>query len=164
MSYCRLTDSDAYIYDSDCGVQFYVAGEFGRDLDRLCRTYNEAYQYAKTLRDEHGLDVPDYAIEALRSDALEEVEGACGPNGVVAELRAENTKLRELARKLYGGYMGGHYMISCNGCEHAYEDCGGHVPLDPDYCVFSFSDRYVGCWRQKRLEAEMRELGVEVDG
>ena len=99
MSYCRLIDSDAYIYDSDCGVQFYVAGEFGRDLDRLCRTYNEAYQYAKTLRDEHGLDVPDYAIEALRSDALEEVEGACGPNGAVAELRAENAKLRELLAK-----------------------------------------------------------------
>ena len=78
--------------------------------------------------------------------------------------QAENAKLRELAKKLYSDCTGGHYVVSCEGCEHAYEDYGGYVPLDPDYCVFSFSDRYVGCWRQKRLEAEMRELGVEVDG
>lgn len=72
---------------------------------------------------------------------------------------AENAKLRDLVKKLYGGYM-----VSCNGCENAYEDYGGYTPLEPDYCVFSFSDRYVGCWKRKRLEAEMRELGVGVDG
>lgn len=82
---------------------------------------------------------------------------------IIRQTEEQNAKLRELVKKLYGGYMGGHYMISCNGCEHAYESCGGYEPLDPDYCVFSFSDRYVGCWRQKRLEAEMRELGIEVD-
>lgn len=74
------------------------------------------------------------------------------------QLQSENSKLRDLVRKLYGGYM-----ISCNGCEYAYEDDGGYTPLDPDCCVFSFSDRYVGCWKRKRLEAEMRELGVEVN-
>lgn len=73
MSYCRFCDDDVYAYDSvEGGVQFYVA-DGRRDLDRLCETYHEAYQYAKELRDEHGLKVPSYAIESMRVDALEEL-------------------------------------------------------------------------------------------
>lgn len=88
------------------------------------------------------------------SDAI--YETVCEFDEEVAQLKAENNKMRDLVKKLYGGYM-----VSCNGCEHAYEDHdGSYTSLDPDYCVFSFSDRYVGCLKRKWLEAEMRELGV----
>ncbi len=101
------------------------------------------------------------ATEELRRLLTEAgVEWQAYEHNEMLRLARENAKLRELARKLYSGYMGGHYVVSCEGCEHAYEDYGGYVPLDSDYCVFSDSDRYVGCWKQKRLEAEMRELGV----
>lgn len=97
MSYCRFIECDVYAYDScEGGVQFYVARSVGEDLDRLCPTYNEAYQYAKTLRDKHGADIPDHAIDALRADALEEAERISGPGSAVAELRDENARLREL--------------------------------------------------------------------
>ena len=94
MSYCRFAEGDVYAYECDGGVQFYAAdGKTG--LDRLCSTFNEAYQYAKALRDTHGLDVPSCAIEALKADALEEAARVCGPDSAVAELAAENAKLRE---------------------------------------------------------------------
>lgn len=100
MSYCRFIECDVYAYDScEGGVQFYVARSVGEDLDRLCPTYNEAYQYAKTLRDKHGADIPDHAIYALRADALEEAERIIGPGSAVAELRDENARLRDL---IYG--------------------------------------------------------------
>lgn len=87
-------------------------------------------------------------------------------NEAVAEdyavLCEKNARLREMASKLYSGYMGGHYVVSCGGCEHAYEDYGGYEPLNPDYCLFDDSDEYVGCWKRKKIEAELRELGVEV--
>lgn len=103
MSYCRFSECDVYAYDSsDGGVQFYVSSG-RRDLDRLCATYNEAYQYAKALRDEHGLDVPSHAIEALKADALEEAALICGPDSAVADLERENAKLRELVRLLLWG-------------------------------------------------------------
>lgn len=101
MSYCRFIECDVYAYDSEGGVQFYVARSVGEDLDRLCPTYNEAYQYAKTLRDKHGADIPDHAIYALRADALEEAERISGPGSAVAELRDENARLRELCASLY---------------------------------------------------------------
>lgn len=73
MSYCLWSECDVYAYDScEGGVRFYVAGD--DSLNRLCGTYNEAYQYAKELRDKHGLDVPSYAIDALREDAIIEQE------------------------------------------------------------------------------------------
>lgn len=96
MSYCRWSECDVYAYDSYGGVQFYVAGNKG--LDCLCRTYQDAYKYAISLRTEHGLDVPDHAIEALRSEALEEAVKFNGPNSVVADLKTENDKLRKLAQ------------------------------------------------------------------
>lgn len=75
MSYCRFSDGDVYAYDSvEGGVRFYVSQKKTDErLDRLCKTYHEAYQYAKELRDEHGLEVPSYAIESMRVDALEEL-------------------------------------------------------------------------------------------
>ena len=101
MSYCRFADdSDVYAYACDGGVQFWVAGRANKSLDRLCNTYNEAYQYAKLLHDKHGLDVPSYAIEALKEDAIDEAERINGPNSAVAELLAENAKLRELVLTL----------------------------------------------------------------
>ena len=99
MSYCRFSECDVYAYDSEGGVQFYVARSVGEDLDRLCPTYNEAYQYAKTLRDKHGADIPDHAIYALRAEALEEAERISGPKSAVAELCDENARLRDL---MYG--------------------------------------------------------------
>lgn len=95
MSYCRFMEGDVYAYECDGGVQFYVA-DGKRELDRLCSTFNEAYQYARVLRDTHGLDVPSHAIEALKADAIEEAARICGPDGAVAELESENAKLREL--------------------------------------------------------------------
>ena len=93
MSYCRFAEGYVYAYVCDGGVQFYVS-DGKRELDRLCNTFNEAYQYAKALRDTHGLDVPSNAIEALKADALEEAARICGPDSAVAELEAENDKLR----------------------------------------------------------------------
>lgn len=94
MSYCRFSDGDVYAYETDGGVQFWVSGD-NRELDRLCNTFYEAYRYAKELSDVHGLDVPSYAIEALREDALEEAKRI---SGVVGELQVENAKLRELVQ------------------------------------------------------------------
>lgn len=75
MSYCRFVECDVYAYDSvEGGVQFYVSRKKTDEcLDLLCKTYHEAYRYAKALRDEHGLEVPSYAIESMRVDALEEL-------------------------------------------------------------------------------------------
>ena len=91
MSYCRFDDGDVYAYETYGGVQFWVSGS---DLDRLCTTFNEAYQYAKALRDEHGIEVPSYAIEALKADAIEEAKGINGPVGAIADLCDENAVLR----------------------------------------------------------------------
>lgn len=75
MSYCRFSDGDVYAYDYvEGGVMFFVRGVFDKGLDRECMTYNEAYQYAKELRDVHGLNVPNHAIEALKADAIEEAK------------------------------------------------------------------------------------------
>ena len=95
MSYCRFTEGDVYAYACDGGVQFIVAGSVGEGLHRLCPTYSEAYQYAKTLRDKYGADIPDHAIRALRAEALEEAERISGTGSDVAELRGENARLRE---------------------------------------------------------------------
>ena len=92
MSYCRFTEGDVYAYETDGGVQFWVSSD-NKALDRLCNTFNEAYRYAKELRDVHGLDVPSYAIEALKEDALEEAKRISGASGVIGELQAENDKL-----------------------------------------------------------------------
>ena len=103
MSYCRFCDGDVYAYDSvEGGVRFYVA-DGRRDLDRLSETYHEAYQYAKALRDEHGLEVPSYAIESMRVDALEELvrdmwrEGAFEPGACYVK---EADRLVERTREL----------------------------------------------------------------
>ena len=111
MSYCRFCEGDVYAYECDGGVQFFVAGD-SKKLDRLCHTYDSAYQYAKYLRDECGLDVPGHAIEALRADAIDESNH--GDGSAVAEmtakinelegknfkLREENDKLRRLAVRM----------------------------------------------------------------
>lgn len=71
MSYCRFTsDSDVYAYECEGGVQFWVAGD--ASLDCLCGTFAEAYQYALRLREEHGVKVPDYAIDELMADMKHE--------------------------------------------------------------------------------------------
>ena len=80
MSYCRFSDGDVYAYETDGGVQFWVSGD-NRELDRMCNTFYGAYRYAKELSDVHGLDVPSYAIEALREDALEEAKRISGVIG-----------------------------------------------------------------------------------
>ncbi len=142
MSYCRFTEGDVYAYESDGGVQFYVS-DGRRELDRLCSTFNEAYQYARILRDTHGLDVPSHAIEALKADALEEAARILGPDSAVAELEAENAKLRELVRNfLYEHedyFAEGNYFIGDIDLEHA---------MQHNHAVF---------------RREARELGVEVD-
>ena len=94
MSYCRFTEGDVYAYECDGGVQFWTPSA---DLDRLCNTFNEAYRYARALRDEHGLDVPSHAIEALRLDALNEaLRIGILSNDFVKDLQDENAKLRQL--------------------------------------------------------------------
>lgn len=94
MSYCRWSECDVYAYDScEGGVRFWVAGD--DSFNRLCGTYNEAYQYAKELRDKHGFDVPSHAIDALREDAIEEAKQHLGPDSAVADMLADIAKLRE---------------------------------------------------------------------
>ena len=99
---------------------------------------------------------------------------------VIRSYVSDNEELRKMAGKLYGGYLQGKYHYSCKGCEHAYFDNGDYVPMDDRYCVFDDSDpddepddyvlgfydytpvKFVGCWKRKKLEAELRALGVEV--
>lgn len=131
MSYCRFFEGDVYAYACEDGVQFWVAG---KTLDRLCKTYDAAYQYAKYLRDECGLDVPGHAIEALRADALE--EAGHGDGSAVAELVSENAKLRELL---------------------------ADTLIDPrDYCA-KYGIDYDG-WDSANddIDRRLRELGIEV--
>lgn len=99
MSYCRFSEGDVYAYECTGGVQFWTPDDA---LNRLCSTYNEAYQYAKILRSEHGLRVPDHAIEALRLDSIDEAKRFTGPDSAVSEMIAENAKLRELVRLMHG--------------------------------------------------------------
>ena len=159
MSYCRWSDSDVYAYECVGGVQFWVASD--DSLNRLCNTFIEAYQYAKELY-ERGIDIPDYAIEALREDATNEWrEGVLGveAGGRTSEtidltpIRAEAymrgfkdgrngstervEKLEELVRDLLG-------MVDCEEC--AYDEC---VPN---------GWRRIGCI----FESRARELGIEV--
>lgn len=88
MSYCRWSECDVYAYDSGEGVRFHIAGN--QSLDRLCGTYNEAYQYAKELHDVHKLDVPRHALYALMEDAIEEAK----------QLKTENAELRTLCEDM----------------------------------------------------------------
>lgn len=149
MSYCRFTEGDVYSYECDGGVQFYVAVG-GGELDRLCNTFNEAYQYAKALRDTYGLDVPSHAIEALKADALEEAVCICGPDGAVAELVAENEKLRELVKHTW--------LFANRAHEAAYELCPDRS--DP-HALATIS---VLTLNAQDVAVRMRELGVETDG
>jgi len=140
MSYCRFSEGDVYAYACEGGVQFWVTG---KTLDRLCNTYDAAYQYAKYLRDE-GFDVPSYAIDALRADALDESNH--GDGSVVAEmtakinelegknfkLREENDKLRRLAVRMRPICMEGK---RCTFADKIYinntmEELGIEVPHD----------------------------------
>lgn len=141
MSYCRFMEGDVYAYECDGGVQFYVA-DGKRELDRLCSTFNEAYQYARVLRDTHGIDVPSHAIEALKADAIEEAARICGPDGAVAELESENAELRELVKDMW-------QTISRN------DGCGWD--MDANCCT---SDE---CTVSCRYWYRMKELGIEAD-
>ena len=122
MSYCRFTESsDVYAYECAGGVQFWVSGKADKGLDRLCNTFGEAYLYAKELRDEHGLNVPDTAIEELRADAIEEVKST---NGVIEELYDENAKMRELITFYLGCLTKGH--VNCDSCAFSGKDNCDH--------------------------------------
>lgn len=149
MSYCRFIECDVYAYDScEGGVQFYVARSVGEDLDRLCPTYNEAYQYAKTLRDKHGADIPDHAIYALRADALEEAERISGPGSAVAELRDENARLRELVKDALPFFDDDMNFCVGGDCFAIWECCEGESNDD--------------CPAIRRMWERASELGVEV--
>ena len=121
MSYCRFSDdSDVYAYACDGGIQFWVAGNADKGLDHLCNTLSEAYRYAKELRDKHGLMVPDYAIECLRDDAIEEAKHAYGIGSAITELASDNDRLRELAK----------YAILCSEGDALCEGCPYHTTED----------------------------------
>lgn len=71
----------------------------------------------------------------------------------VAEVEAENTKLRELFEKTYGYYVSGT-LTPCDFCKRL--DCEGNAPTtceadeyDPDGIV------------NNEIERLMRELGIE---
>lgn len=138
MSYCRFSEGDVYAYACEGGVQFWV---HGKNLDRLCNTYDSAYQYAKYLRDECGLNVPSRAIEALRADALDESSHGDGSaveemTAKIGELASKNAKLRHMVYL----YRACHEHINaCHGCEELPE------------CDALKSLRKLGC-----------ELGIEV--
>ena len=140
MSYCRWSECDVYAYDScEGGVRFWVAGN--DDLNRICCTYNEAYQYAKELRDKHGIDVPSRAIDALREDAIDEAKQYFGPDSAVADMQAENAKLRERAVAMLSELRG---VVS----EGDYDSPSGrYFLLRRDVAAY---------------EDALRELGIEV--
>ena len=180
MSYCRFSEGDVYAYACDGGVQFWVTG---KKLDRLCNTYDSAYQYAKYLRDECGLDVPGHAIDALRLDALDEANH--GDGSAVKELISENNKLRdamfsnakkhalhhmdedelriwatqqaeyieELKKLVLDAWGNGHPDKSCGECE-IMDECHEHMKNSPPF------ER---CLFEVRIEERMRELGVTDD-
>lgn len=170
MSYCRFIECDVYAYDScEGGVQFYVARSVGEDLDRLCPTYNEAYQYAKTLRDKHGADIPDHAIYALRADALEEAERISGSGSAVAELRDENARLRDIM------YDRAHVHAT----QHMTEDelrITATNALDENAKLRELATGLYRCWQGEECEGcpmqddggwcvrdiQLRKLGIEV--
>ena len=168
MSYCRFIEGDVYAYDSCMGgVQFYIAENTGKkELDRLCSTYNEAYQYAKTLRDEHGLVVPNHAIDALREDALDETERFNGPSSAVADQRAENADLwaenAEMSERVIElesenaklrTFITGYVL-----CNETHGSCiGAECPMHRQTDNYSKFDN----WCSKYTLA--RELGIEVD-
>jgi hypothetical protein len=149
MSYCRFTEGDVYAYACDGGVQFYVS-DGKTELDSLCNTFNEAYQYAKALRDAHGLDVPSHAIEALKADALEEAARICGPDSAVSELEAQNVKLRELTKDMF------------NCISHANELDWFYFERDKTGCGMSCTVNGEKCGLLV-LADRMCELGIEVD-
>ena len=110
--YCRFVDGDVYACPCDGGVQFWVTDEA---LNRLCKSCVEAYQYAKDLRDVHGIIVPDHAIEELREDVIDEVnevlrmaENAIGihpqaevrPQSDEEALRRQNRNLKDENERL----------------------------------------------------------------
>lgn len=167
MSYCRFTEGDVYAYACDGGVQFYVS-DGKRELDRLCSTFNEAYQYARVLRDMHGLDVPSYAIEALKADAIEEAAHICGPDSAVAELKEENAELWELAEKLWelaesrkwvARMLGQQTARVVNLQELARDMFDGMCDHDRCNICPHWREGYNGCEYYER----MAQLGVEVD-
>lgn len=143
MSYCRFSEGDVYAYECAEGVQFYVPHD-KRELDRTCSTFNEAYQYAKRLRDVHGLDVPSHAIETLKADAIEDAISRFGPDSAVAELKDENAGLRELVKDMWP-FIEDQCPREC--C--LFEECDAS------------SDRE--CHIEEHMAARMRELGIEVD-
>ena len=174
MSYCRWSECDVYAYDScEGGVRFWVAGN--DNLNRLCKTYNEAYQYAKKLRDKHGLDVPLHAIDALREDAIDEAKQYFGPDSAVADMLDENAKLKEERDHwrveqvhAYGNWEDAHKRATELEAENAKlrELVRELLPC------YQWSDCYDGCMaadgplcpNPAKLTERARELGVEVDG
>lgn len=152
MSYCRFSDGDVYAYDSvEGGVMFYVRCGFDKGLERLCMTYNEAYQYAKELRDAHGLNVPNHAIEALKADAIEEAERINGPKSAIAEVLAENAKLRELVKDLNKWLWNG---ADCTECPFTAK-CDLNAAFESDLHAHI-------CIGWSEIHDRMRELGIEV--
>ena len=144
MSYCRFAEGDVYAYECDGGVQFHVS-DGRRELDRLCSTFGEAYQYAKALRDTHGLDVPSRAIEALKADAMEEAARICGPDSAVTELEVENVKLRMLVRDMHRRLSNANLCAMC-----------------PDAEVCCLGLGWEQCTMLDDLEDRMRDLRIEV--
>jgi hypothetical protein len=118
-------------------VRFWVAGN--DDLNRLCGTYNEAYQYAKELRDKHGFDVPLHAIDELREDAIDEAKLYFGPDSAVADILSRNAKLGKLAAK----------MARALGVKRMW--CYGD-------CMREFECHMQNC----PIESALQELGIEV--
>ena len=73
----------------------------------------------------------------------------------VADMLAENAKLRELVRDAWGD---GHPDRSCEGCD-IRDECHDDVERMRKDGVLRFSR----CLFELRIEERMRELGIEVD-
>ena len=173
MSYCRWSECDVYAYAScEGGVRFWVAGD--DSFNRLCGTYNEAYQYAKELRDKHGFDVPSHAIEALREDAIDEAARYQGPDSAVADMLADNAKLREIIADLEELLPESGRWYSHETVKAISEDNAKLRKLLLD--VWNDAMQFDGFWNYVNDDGEiynedelphyydrMRELGLEVE-
>ncbi len=75
--------------------------------------------------------------------------------GKIAELEAENAKLRELVRDAWGD---GHPDRSCEGCD-IRDECHNDVERMRKDGMLRFSR----CLFELRIEERMRELGIELN-
>lgn len=106
-----------------------------------------------SLRNDYGIDASWDGLRRLWT--IELTEDGCLMRDRACKAEAENAKLRELVRDIWGS---GHLDKSCGDCEIRGE-C--HTEIEEAYK--KGSGRWnIGCLFERRIEDRMRDLGFEV--